>query len=106
MNSGEVMSSMRKTGLFASPNLKFLDHSKVVNENVEQSQLVSEAGEDLVPVRVDADSEDLFRKVLPVFKLVSEVIPDAYSLVKRRRGDQVFLTATDNPVIGPEWNPP
>ena len=88
MHSGEVMSSMRKAGLFASPDLELLDNSEVVDQNVEQSQLVSETGEDLVPVRVDADGEDLFGKVLPVFELVGEVIPNAYSLVKRRRGDQ------------------
>ena len=88
MNSGEIMSSMRKACLFASPDLEFFYNSEVVNQNIEQSQLVSEAGEDLVPVRVDAHSEDLFRKILPVFKLVGEVIPNAYSLVKRRRGDQ------------------
>lgn len=31
MDSGEVMSSMRKAGLFASPDLEFLDNSKVVD---------------------------------------------------------------------------
>lgn len=88
MHSGEVMSSMRKAGLFASPDLELLDNSEVVDQNVEQSELISEAGENLVPVRVDADGEDFFGKVLPVFELVGEVIPNAYSLVKRRRGDQ------------------
>ena len=70
MHSGEIMTPIGKARFFASPDLEFLDNSEIVDKNIEQSKLVAEASKDLMAVGVNADSVDLFGKVLPVFKLV------------------------------------
>ena len=94
MNSSEEMATVGKWNLSTASDWELSDHSEIINENIQQSKLVTEPCKQLMSSWMNRNSINFFREIFPEFNCIGAIVPYTNSSIIWWSSNQWFSDST------------